>query len=91
MVNARKKSFDIAFKHPRSPGIVVGNFPPKRSKPIDRPMSTFLVATRVRVKNECFVKIGIQSSVECMVDESVPNVGFVDSTRFRVVKLKRMV
>ncbi|OGM54334.1 hypothetical protein A3F62_01095 [Candidatus Woesebacteria bacterium RIFCSPHIGHO2_12_FULL_44_11] len=51
-------------------------------------MSALINTARIGVKNEFFIKIGIQNSIDCVVEKSVCHPRFVDTPWFWIVYLK---
>lgn len=47
-------------------------------------MRAFVQAAGVRVVDELLIEVGIEHSVDCVVEKTISNRGFVDIARFGV-------
>jgi hypothetical protein len=67
------------------------HFPAILAKLIERPMRTFALSTRKRIKNELLIKKRIEDSVDRMMQKTVTDSCFVNVSWFRVIDAKRVI
>jgi hypothetical protein len=88
MVDVCKEFPDVALEHPACSGIVPRYLPSKFLESAYSPVCPLINATGIGIVDEVAVKIWIQGSIECVVNETVAHMCLVDITRLWVVDLK---
>lgn len=67
MINAGKKLFNIAFKHITGAGIIFTDSKLESAKTTNRFVYAFIITAGKRISNKCFIKEGIQNTINGMV------------------------
>jgi len=84
MIDRGEKLSNITLEHPTGFGMVLTLLASEFLKVFDGSMRTFFVPTGIRVSDEGFVEEWVEDTIECMVQESIADGGFVNVSRFRV-------
>ena len=91
MVNIGEKLSDIAFQNPAGSRIVFADNVSKFAESVDRLMRPLVQSAGIRIGDKSSIKKRVKDSVNGVVEQPVPDGGFMDIPRLRVGYIERLI
>ena len=84
MINGSEELLDVAFQYPALLGVILGDFACEIFESLHSFVRTLVQTAGIRVGNKLFIKVGIENSIDRMMQEPVSDRSFVDISRLGV-------